>query len=130
MKCDHPGTCAYKCGTVVCDFCGEVLQEPDKEKVMSDRIEMGDRAKDKVSGLKGIVVIESNYLYSCRRLTIQPEETKDGKPADCSTFDEHQLELIKKGVVKPIEVMEKKETVRTGGYNPGPKAKVEPNKRK
>lgn len=36
-------------------------------------VELGDRVKDKISGLKGIAVGISNYLYGCRRISIQPE---------------------------------------------------------
>jgi len=62
-------------------------------------IELGDRVKDKISGLKGIVVGISNYLYGCKRVSIQPEEAKDGKPAEWYTVDEPQLEIVKKSVV-------------------------------
>jgi hypothetical protein len=64
-----------------------------------DRIELGDRVKDKISGLKGIAVAITQWLYGCRRVTIQPEELKDGKPVDNFTADEPQLDVVKKGVL-------------------------------
>ncbi len=62
-------------------------------------IELGDRVKDKISGLKGIVVGISTYLYGCRRVSFQPEEAKNGKPADWVTVDEPQLDIVKKGAI-------------------------------
>ena len=62
-------------------------------------VELGDRVKDKISGLKGIVMAVSNYLYGCQRIGIQPEESKDGKPAEWFTVDEPQLEVVMKRAV-------------------------------
>lgn len=66
-------------------------------------VELGDRVKDKISGLKGIAVGISNYLYGCRRISIQPEESKDGKPADWFTIDEPQCIVVKSAVVEGRE---------------------------
>ncbi len=71
-------------------------------------IELGDRVKDRISGLQGIAVGITNYLYGCRRISVQPEESKDGKPADWFTVDEPQLEIMKKGAVAPRMVTEDK----------------------
>ena len=68
---------------------------------MAERIELGDRVKDRISGLKGIVTGVTYFLYGCTRMTLQPEEAKDGKPADGFWVDEPQLELVKKGIVRP-----------------------------
>ncbi len=66
----------------------------------ANMVELGDRVQDKISGLKGIVVGITNYLYGCRRVSIQPEQTKDSKPADWFTIDEPQIAIVKKGAVK------------------------------
>jgi len=66
-------------------------------------LEHGDRVQDKITGLKGIVVGITTWLYGCRRLSIQPETLQDGKPAEMYIVDEPQLTLLKKGVIKPIE---------------------------
>lgn len=66
-------------------------------------VELGDRVKDKISGLKGIAVGISNYLYGCRRISIQPEEAKDGKPAEWFTIDEPQCVRVKIAVIKGSE---------------------------
>lgn len=64
-----------------------------------DTVELGDLAKDKITGTQGIVICISRWLYGCLRITLQPQETKDGKPLDFSTFDRDQVEVVKKGVI-------------------------------
>jgi hypothetical protein len=59
----------------------------------------GDRVKDKISGTKGIVVARTEWLYGCVRVSIQPEETKDGKPAESFVIDEAQCEVVKRNAV-------------------------------
>lgn len=63
------------------------------------RIEMGDRAKDRITGLSGIVVARTEWLYGCTRITIQPEEFKDGKVPDNYTVDEAQCEVLARGAI-------------------------------
>ena len=63
-------------------------------------IELGDRVQDKISGLKGIIVAITNWLYGCTRVIIQPEESKDGKPSENYTIDEPQCKLLKKAVIE------------------------------
>jgi hypothetical protein len=63
-------------------------------------LKLGDRVKDKVSGYKGVIIGEHQWLYGCKRLTIQSEELKDGKPIDTICIDEPQAQLVKSGVVK------------------------------
>jgi hypothetical protein len=71
----------------------------EKKDMALKVIELGDRVKDKISGLSGIAVGITNYLYGCRRISVQPEQAKDGKPAEWFTVDEPQLDLVKKCVV-------------------------------
>lgn len=61
---------------------------------MPDRIELGDVVRDTVTGFKGVVVGDYLFLHGCRRLSVQPQEMRDGKPIDAVTFDELQLELV------------------------------------
>jgi len=63
------------------------------------QIKLGDRVKDTVTGFVGIVTCISDWLNGCRRLTIQPEETRDGRPLDAFTFDAEQIKLVKVGAV-------------------------------
>jgi hypothetical protein len=69
-----------------------------KEKF--EDVELGDRVADKISGFKGIAVGLTEWMYGCRRITIQPEETKDGSPVECAVFDEPQLKILARGVVE------------------------------
>lgn len=65
------------------------------------QIELGDRVQDKISKLKGIVVAKTDWLYGCLRLTVQPESTKDDKPAATFTLDDPQVVLLEKKAVTP-----------------------------
>lgn len=76
------------------------------------RINLGDVAKDTITGFTGVVVAETKWLHGCVRLTLQPKELKDGKPIEGLTFDEPQLELI--------STKSAKGTSKTGGPRPEP----------
>lgn len=65
------------------------------------KVNLGDRAKDVITGLEGIVVAITNWLHGCKRFTLQPETLKDGKPLDNWTIDEAQVELVAPAVHKP-----------------------------
>ncbi len=76
-------------------------------------VKLGDRAKDLISGVSGLVVGKTEWLYGCSRLGLQPEKLgKDGKVQETNWFDEAQVVLIKAGVVKPQAPI-----VATGGPN-------------
>ena len=64
-------------------------------------INLGDKVRDRVSGLEGIVVARTNWLNGCIRFTIQPQELKDGKPVDTSWFDIEDMELVRSNVLSP-----------------------------
>lgn len=66
-------------------------------------VNLGDRVVDKISGLKGIVIGITEWLYGCRRVTISPETAKDGKPAESFTIDDEQADLVKATVLKSSE---------------------------
>ena len=70
-------------------------------------IKLGVEVRDKVTGFKGIVVGEANYLYGCTRHGISPKVSKDGKRQEIEWFDEGRLEIIGKGIL-PKEVKSKK----------------------
>lgn len=57
-------------------------------------IKLGDKAKDTISGFTGTVTSHHKYLNGCERLSITPNELKDGKPIDAHTFDIEQVELV------------------------------------
>ncbi len=71
------------------------LKSADKEIAMNTfKIELGAEVKDRITGLKGICVARSEWLYGCRRYVVQPPELKDGKPVDSTCFDEDSLEVL------------------------------------
>jgi hypothetical protein len=73
---------------------------------MAERVELGDLARDTVTGVEGIVIGESHWLYSCRRLVLQPQGvTAEGKAKDAMNFDEAGVVVVKKGVIaRPASV--------------------------
>ena len=58
-------------------------------------INLGDIAKDTITGFKGKVIAKTEWLNGCKRITIQSTKLKDGIPADPQTFDTEQVEVIK-----------------------------------
>lgn len=67
-------------------------------------IELGDKVKDRVTGLTGIAVSRADHLYSCRQFNVRPQEAKDGKHTEGWWYDAGQLEVVEKGVLKPGRV--------------------------
>lgn len=64
-------------------------------------IELGDKAKDTVTGYTGIAVARTEWINGCARITLMPDKlNKDGGLQQQETFDEPQLVLVKHGVVK------------------------------
>jgi len=66
-------------------------------------IELGDKVKDAVSGLEGIVVSEIQYLNGCQQFGIQAP-FQDGKMPVAEYVDIGQLIILKKGVVVNVTV--------------------------
>ncbi len=57
-------------------------------------INLRDKVKDTISGYTGIVIGVTQWLYGCRRLTVQAQGLHDGKPIETQCIDEQQLEVI------------------------------------
>ena len=88
-------------------------------------IELGDVAKDKISGFEGVVVAITEWLHACKRVTLQPEDInpKTGQPVDNFTFDMPQLEMVNKGGYGKQEISEGE---KTGGPSIKPKRMKDP----
>lgn len=86
-------------------------------------INLGDKCKDMITGFSGICIGKTQWLYGCVRITIQPEELREGKPIDALTFDEPQVQLLE--AAKPVAP----ELRKTGGPNTTPKTKSTPKRR-
>lgn len=65
-------------------------------------VKLGDRVKDILTGMRGVVIGETNWMFGCRRLTVQPEgQTEDGKPFETFCVDEPQLVVTKSEAFAP-----------------------------
>jgi hypothetical protein len=57
-------------------------------------IKLGQKVRDKVTGLVGIATCRSTFLTGCDRIAIQPEAGSDGKVPNSYYVDEPQLVII------------------------------------
>lgn len=76
-------------------------------------IRHGDKAKDVITGFTGIVVAKTDWLHGCERITLQPQELRDGKTIDDQTFDAGRIKIEKKGVI-PVEAKEYDQSLDLG----------------
>ena len=74
-------------------------------------IELGQKAKDKITGFEGIIIGRAQWMFGCDQYCIVPE-AKDGEIKDSHWFDEGRIEIIGEGI-KPAEVKVEK----NGGIN-------------
>lgn len=68
-------------------------------------VELGDQVRDKVTGFKGIVTGQAQYLTGCKQVMVTPRASEDGKYVDACWLDVDRVEVVGKGVVK-IEVVD------------------------
>jgi hypothetical protein len=82
-------------------------------------VNLGDRAKDVITGFVGIVTGETKWLYGCKRLGLQAEKPgKDGKLQETQWFDEGQVRVVKANVIEPAPIV-----AATGGPARGEETK-------
>ena len=63
---------------------------------MKSEVQLGDKAKDSVTGFEGICVARTEWLNGCIRCSLQSDKLdKEGKPQDSQVFDEPQLVVTK-----------------------------------
>jgi len=65
--------------------------------------ELGKEAKDKITGIKGVLVGRCEHVFGCNTYGIAPKMGKDGKRPDTDWFDEGRIEIVGKGI-KPESV--------------------------
>lgn len=63
-------------------------------------LELGSLAKDRITGLKGILIAHCKYLSGCDQYCIKPPVDKDGKMPDGQWFDETDIVILGKGINK------------------------------
>jgi len=66
---------------------------------MKFKLELGLKAKDKITGFTGILTARCQFLTGCNRYCIQPTNLKNGSPIDSLYFDEDQIEIIGEGIL-------------------------------
>lgn len=87
---------------------------------MSFKIELGSKVRCRITGYTGIITGRHEWLYGCRRYTVQAQELKDGKPIENIGADEDQLEVL--GAVEAHVVKD------TGGPTAEPSRRAEPTR--
>jgi hypothetical protein len=87
-----------------------------------ERVELGDMVEDRITGIRGIAVCRSEWLYGCIRMAVQrPGLTKEEKTHDLITVDEPQLKIVKcnaLGLAEPDQIF--RESSRKVSYGPRP----------
>lgn len=68
---------------------------------MTFKHNLGDRIRDRISGLTGIITSRSEHLFGCARYWLQPQEHKDGKVGEGCWLDEDSIEVVEAGFIQP-----------------------------
>lgn len=63
---------------------------------------LGDKARDTVTGFSGTITAEHKYLNGCRRFTMTANTLKDGVPIEPQTFDVEQLEFVEAAAPRTV----------------------------
>lgn len=82
-----------------------------------DSIQLGDLVRDRITGFEGVVECISEWLNSCRRITVRPTFLKDNNIIDTVTFDAPQLDIIEAGYFDKPKI---KPGNKTGGPSLSP----------
>ena len=69
-------------------------------KTKSEKVELGDRVKDKASGLEGMAVAYTKWRHGCLRWAIQPPVGKDNKKPTEEWIDDPDCEVVEKAVTE------------------------------
>lgn len=77
-------------------------------------VSCGDHVRDRISGFEGIVTSITDFIAGCRRIAVNSRELKDGKPLESEAFDEPDLEIIEKNVIKPSKSSQEKLSIKLG----------------
>ncbi len=61
---------------------------------MARSIKLGQKVRDRFTGMEGIAVGRQSWLYGCERIIVQPPTLKDGVPVEMVYVDEPQLDVV------------------------------------
>ena len=64
---------------------------------MSERVELGQRARDRLTGFEGIVICRNERLTAVTQLCIESTDLREGKPIGDQWFDEARVEAVPDG---------------------------------
>jgi len=95
------------------------LSRKKKGKKTMEEIELGDRVQDRITKQQGIAIGITKWLFGCVRISVQPEEVKDGKPVEAFCIDVAQCTLVKKRALGLDEQIQKENGKCPGGPKPG-----------
>lgn len=63
-------------------------------------INLGDLARDTITGFTGVAVSKTEWLNGCVRVQLQNQKLHEGKPVEGQVFDIEQMELVEPRKVK------------------------------
>jgi hypothetical protein len=63
-------------------------------------VNLGDKVRDKITGLKGIAVARTEFINGCVQYLVQPKINKDGTIPQDVGIDSQSIEVIKPKVKK------------------------------
>ena len=70
---------------------------------MKNKYEIGDKVKNIIHGITGIVMAYTFYSTGCVHYGLQEQDLdEDGDPKDWKWYDETKLKLVKRGAVKIV----------------------------
>ena len=82
------------------------------------KFDVGETVKDKVTGIKGIIVCSTIYLTGCNRYAIQQKGKADEKPKNWVYIDEPSLKRVKNTKKIVIEEASEVGLKKFGGFKP------------
>lgn len=87
-------------------------------------VKVGDVVRDRFSGVEGVAIARTEWLYGCVRITIQPRGEKDGRPVDMFVINEPQCDVL-----APSNISEEsRESAGTHGDRPTPQRSQDPQR--
>lgn len=88
-----------------------------QEQSMSTTPQLGDRARDRITGFEGVVTGTCRYLTGCDQLLLAPQ-SRDGDFKESHWFDRDRCVVVEAAVFKPTDVSSAE---RPGPDRPAPK---------
>jgi hypothetical protein len=65
-----------------------------RESLQDVEIKIGDKVRDRLSGLVGYVHGKAEYITGCNQVLVNPRTVKDDKPVDGTWIDDSRIELV------------------------------------